>query len=135
MVWRCQIWNLSDTYHNIFFQSRKQLYNRKCLSVCPSVSHRNPLASQNGSYQSLSLSTIMPIWPSDLCPAFATFELFWLVSNGVHWIECINQKTRLVWCIQVFHKHVNKCIASSKLVTNGAQRHFIVVWWGQSSQI
>ena len=29
------------------FQTRKRLYNRKCPSVCQSVCHKNPKASQN----------------------------------------------------------------------------------------
>ena len=50
------------------------------LSVCQSVSHKNPSAAQNHACQpNLSLLAIMPVQPPDLCPAFATFKPFWLV--------------------------------------------------------
>ena len=43
------------------FQTQKRLYNCKCLSLCLSVCHRNPSASQKSSYRPSSLSTIEPI--------------------------------------------------------------------------
>ena len=63
------------------------------LSVCPSVTEtpQNPVylllslsldlsASQNHNYWPSCLSAIMPIRPSDLCPAF---KQFWLVCNTI----------------------------------------------------
>ena len=84
-----------------------QLQMSACLSVCPSVHYQNPSclsevqpishhanqpscqsatsppplsASQNHNYRPSYLSAIMPIWPSDLCPAFKTFKPLRLVS-------------------------------------------------------
>ena len=37
-------------------------------------------ASQNYNYWPKCISAIMPLWPPDLCPAFATFRTFQLVS-------------------------------------------------------
>ena len=43
------------------FQLQKRLYNCKCLSVSPLVSHKNPSASQNCSYWASCSMTIVPI--------------------------------------------------------------------------
>ena len=66
-------------------------------NVCLSVHHKNPLASQNCSYQPLSLSTIEPInhqayrpsslltiEPIDLWSSFATFKPFGLFTFLKH---------------------------------------------------
>ena len=90
------LYHISIYGHVIYFQSRRRLYNRKCLSVCLSVTKTpQPLrimpisqicpsaimppcpplsASQNHNYWPSILSAIMPIWPSDLSPAFLTFK-------------------------------------------------------------
>ena len=95
------------------FQLQKRLQNRKCPSVSQSISlsvclSQIPLslsesclsaksqpisAYQHHNHLPSCLSAIMPIWPSDLCHAFATLKPFRLVLK----YNCM------------FHKFSSKC--------------------------
>ena len=67
----------------IFFQSRKRLYNHKCLFVCPSVrSSAKPFNSLNSSSFIIHTSSLIILHSSFL--HFATFKLFSLFSSNLN---------------------------------------------------
>ena len=76
---RGKAWSKWDKYS---FQSRKRLYHSKCLSICPSVRHQNPSASQNRAYQpNLSLLAIKPLCQSATIP---TSQPLRIITIGHH---------------------------------------------------
>ena len=58
--------------------------------------------SQNHNYRPSCLSAIIPIPPSDLCPAFATFKPFRLVFGTTYWLR------HWFWSLLKFCSHVYK---------------------------
>ena len=102
-----------------------------CQSAIMPINHHPPLsASQNHNYRPSCLSAIMPIHPSDLCPAFTTFKPFWLVKGAflieakqllfceVNFVFFWNYFHANVWqnvkdLTPYFDRHINQCVSSN----------------------